>query len=327
VDDDGPQAMLADGGEPEVDVPQEQGDAAAAEDEAAPAGDAADEEVAGDDGEAPVKTAEAEPAPDAAEPPPPEAPAEMEYPDWWRDGTDAELERAEAGSPEGVPVAARAEEGPATLDEAARERLAAALCGPLAEDASEDARTQRRETVGVFEDAVSRTVERIIDERAAQSERLDEAKQTAAAKVQAGWDQLWQTAPDLAAFRAKAEEQDIMEIAELELVRRGFGDARAQVDPLKLAAITQAQMTEVIRATQERARRLLLGRAPTPVAQLPEGAEVVQTETTGATVARSEGFAERPAAQTPPGTEPRPSPEAGDVADFVEGLKIASPPV
>jgi hypothetical protein len=86
-------------------------------------------------------------------------------------------------------------------------------------------------------------------------------------------------------------------------------------------------MSEVIRATQGRARRLLLGRVPTRLEQPPEGAEVVSAETTGAAVARSSGFAERPSAQTPPGIGPRVSPEVQEAREFVEGLKIASPPV
>jgi hypothetical protein len=53
----------------------------------------------------------------------------------------------------------------------------------------------------------------------------------------------------------------------------------------------------------------------------------VKSEKTGAAVTRSQGFAEAPAAQVPPGTAPRLPREAREAKEFVEGLKVASPPV
>ncbi len=273
------------------------------------------------------------------EPEEPEAAPEPTYPDWWQDPAEAEAPSPRLrgpGAPERPEVpAARAEEargperpqGLGVFGAEEREALANALYGPPREDDTPELKQLRQDGVNVLERVVVGTVGSILQGQQVQQDRQAEATRTAASKVQAGWEQLWRTAPELARFRGQAQEQDVMEIAEMELVRRGFGDARGQADPLKIAGMTRAQMTEVIRATQARAKRLLVGREPTPVGEAPEDAAVVETETTGAAAARSQGFAEKPAAQTPPGTRPRPSKEQQEAKEFLEGLAATSPPV
>ena len=167
AEDDGPEAMLADDGQAETAASEQPDSAAATDGEIHSAGEGADETTASGDGEEPVSRTEDEPESVAAEPVAAQPPAEIEYPTWWRDPAEAERERAAPAAPDRESTPAAGEPRERALDDAARERLEVALCGPLPADATQDVRAQRREAVNVLEETVFEAIDRAIGERAA----------------------------------------------------------------------------------------------------------------------------------------------------------------